>query len=184
MLKLTTTIIGADLSVRGAKKALRAAQDFGLKWHRRQYMPLHFETVARMRYPEAYKQAAGKYSRSGTASTRKHGKVRRDVNKQRRQQRSKEANQQQREERIKRPVYDTGLTRQKILRGGVKVTGRYDKRGMKFNPPFYISINPAGQLNKVEALNAIHPSEESKDAALVEKMFFKNLAKKKTTKKG
>jgi len=184
MLKLTTTIVGTDLRPRIAKKALRDAQDRGLNFHRRKFMPLHFETFSRARYGKEYSKKPGEYSRKSNSS-RKRGTVRRDVERERRMERSKQgSNDSASTAQKKRPLFDTGLTRAKILRGGVKITGRYDKRGMAFNVPFYIKINPPGQLDKVRALNAIHPSEERKDGIIVEKLFFQNLEKNQTTKKG
>jgi len=184
MLELTTTIVGTDLKGRAVKAAMNVSQDRALAFHRAKFMPLHFESFSPARYGSAYSKSPGKYSRD-SKSTRKRGTVRRNVNRERRIEKSSQAaNDTATASKKKRPLFDSGLTRSKILRGGVNITGRYDKRGMIFNPPFYIGINPAGQLNKVNALNAIHSSEENKDAIIVEKLFFKELEKNQTTRKG
>ena len=86
--------------------------------------------------------------------------------------------------RRRRPIFDTGLTEIKVLKGGVKITGRFDKRGITYNVPFYIKINPAGQINKVKALNAINKQEERQLATLTEKKFVKEFEKTKTRKVG
>lgn len=183
MLKVTTTILGTDMSKANAKRSLRVAEDQAIKFHRFKYMPLHFKRVARLRYPQAYKKAGGKYSRSGTS--RKSSQGRRDVNKERRVQRGKEQSTETAvsEESRKRPVFDSGLTQLKVLKGGVKLTGRFDKRGITYPVPFYIKINPAGQLNKVNALNAINSQEETKLGRIAEKVFEKEFNKQTTRKR-
>lgn len=183
MLSVTTTISGTDYGGRGSKAALTAAADKALWFHRKKYMKHHFETYARSKYGAAYNKTPGSYAR-GNASTRKRGNVRKAVNRERRMERAQDSGTESYKERKKRPLYDSGLARRKILGGGVDLLGRYDKRTMRYNPPFYILINPAGQLNKVKALTVVIPSEERKMAIILEKLFFRNLERKQTTKKG
>ena len=183
MLNVTTTILGTDMSKANAKRALRTAEDQAIKFHRFKYMPLHFKRVARVRYPDAYRKTGGKYSRSGV--TRKRGQGRRDVNRERRMQRGKAQSTETAisEESRKRPLFDSGLTQLKVLKGGVKLTGRFDRRGITYPVPFYVKINPAGQLNKVNALNAVNTQEETKLGRITEKVFEKELNKKRTRKR-
>lgn len=183
MLNVTTTILGTDFSKANAKRALKNAQDLAIKLHRRKYMPLHFKKTARFRYPNEYRKTPGKYSRSGVS--RKNGQGRRDVNRERRMVKGKTQSTGITNNQIshKLPIFDSGLTRLKVLRGGVKVTGRFDRRGITYPVPFYIKINPAGQLNKVKALNAINSPEERKLGEVTEKKFIKELEKKTTRKR-
>ena len=183
MIKVSTEISGTEFSGTNAKRAIRVSEDFALKLHRRKFMPLHFKAVARLRYPGEYRKTAGNYSRSG--SSRKDGQGRRNTNRERRMARGVGQSTEERPSvsQVKRPIFDSGLTQLKVLKGGFKVTGRFDSRGVTYNVPFYIKINPAGQINKVKALSAISNQEEKKLGEVTEKKFVKELDKKKTKKK-
>lgn len=184
MINVSTTILGTDFSPANAKRAMRAAEDLALKFHRRRYMPLHFNKVARHRYHVDYLKQPGKYTRK-SQSSRKKGSERSRIDKQRREMSFDPSASDftfRVPEIVRDPLVNSGLTRLKVLKGGVNITGRFDKRGITYNVPFYIKINPAGQINKVRALNAIINQEERKLSEIIEKKFPKELNKKTVRK--
>lgn len=168
MLDIQTKISGSELSSRKAKLAVRSAEETALLHHRETFLPLHFKPAAKFRYPVEYKKQPGKYSRS-SSSTRKRGNVRRQTEKQRKSAR-KSSDQSS---RVKLPLVDSGLTRLKMLSGGVKILGASVRRRIQYNPPFYIFTSAAGQINKARALNALNSQEEIAMVKIVEKEFYK-----------
>jgi len=165
MFQLNTTIKSADLRPRQAKKALRDAQDATLEKHRAEMLPKHFTGQAKYRYPADYK---------------KRGKAHRGI-----QQRNTDTRQRpdlgRKPIRPKMPLVRTGLLRDKMLRGGVKLSGRFDKRKMKYTPPFYTFISAYGQIDKKRALEAINDSEQKKLEAFQDEQFHKNLNENERT---
>jgi len=189
MIRVRTTVTGSDLSKRGSKAAMREASDWGWDYHRRRYMPFHFKKDSYHRYPEYSKN---KPSRTKNSRTRRKVDSRDGKSRLWKEQSKKEADKL-RDQRIKEgktknesklPLVRTGYLRNKILRGPVKHTGASDKRGITYSAPRYTYINPAGSINKVDALHSMTAKEEEDVVGKVGDQFFKNLDKRKSTKKG
>ena len=169
MFEFSLKITGPDLRPRAAKKALRSAEDTALLEHRRKNMPKHFTGQAKYRYPKEYSKVGTRY-----------------IGLQQRKSDPRKRPNAYRAARpgVKKPLVDTGLLQQKMLYGGVIFSGRYDKRKMKYSPPYYASISAYGQINKKAALEAVNAQEEERVAQAVDKEFHKNLEKNQVTKTG
>jgi len=162
MLNVTTIIKGVNTKSPAIKRAMSQAQDSGLSFYREKYLPLHFKAVhARLRYGAAYSKR-GKRSR---------GPQKRSTEKRKREN----AGKVNKDRGNKRPLFRSGLLESKVLAGGVKFTGRWDRRKIKYNPPFYLYISQAGQINKLDALSARTSKEDQKVIEFVGEEFLKNL---------
>ena len=174
MLRVSTIIDGMDTRPATVRRAIREATDYGLEYHRRRYLPMHFKAYAYNRYGSEYTR---KKTVARSTQTRKRGQERRSRG------RSLAAlDGTGKWNRL--PLVHSGVLQEKMLRGGVRVSGRWDKRAMTYSPPFYSYASPVGQLDKVRALTAMLPAEEVDIVAHVEKRLFAILENNRQTQRG
>jgi hypothetical protein len=164
-----------DTSERAVRQAIAEAEDYGLSYHRDRYLKMHFQPYAYHRYPDDFqrkeKLAASTLARKRGAETRRSSVTR---------QKALDGTGK----RNKIPLVHTGLLATKVLRGGVKYSGRWDKRSITYSPPFYAYQSPVGQLDKVKALHAMLPTEEEDIVAHVQERLLKILNDTETKKRG
>jgi hypothetical protein len=170
MITIETIIRGANTNSRAVRRAIGGAQDAALTHHRNTMLPFHFLASAKHRYP------GGAFVKRGLKDRHyKRGKEKR-----------KAANKGRKkiDRKNKIPLFSSGILKSKVLKGGVTSKGRWDRREVKYTPPFYLFISRSGEIDKKAAISATNDTEEREMVKVAGELFLKNLESNKTTKRG
>lgn len=170
MIRTTITVETPDLTRRGMSKVYRAGIDEAFKRHRKQALPRHFRASATTRYGSAYR---------GENRQRKRAYWRQQFQdmtpEQRRAKRAQLARRRDPQNRL--PLVETGRLKRTVLTGRAILTGPVLTRRMVLQslPPYTTRRTP-GTLDKVRAIQAVHPSEEKAFATTVDTAVQKHLS--------
>jgi hypothetical protein len=199
------TISLPDISGRAMTQAALLAVDAALAEHRRAFLPLHFRRSATERYPIEYAQHAANVAKRearrrailtksphgnkisypwistgkrgpgrGSATLKNSVKYHRIAGTERR---DREQDAQKLDPRNEIPLVDSGRLRLTVLAGSTTPTGRLSVRALKFNAvPWYLFPFKASQIDKVRALQALHPEESQAAVTSIERDLSAYLA--------
>ena len=172
-----------DLSARGTKKALRAGLDKALHSHRVKYLPLHFKAIARTRYSSAYRESAkaehsGRFAAKIKAMSNEQRKAFFEERKRQRAQPGQFSRRLPKSQRLL-PLVDKGRLRDAVQNNPAKTMGNINTRSIQISGlPWYLIVQHDGSMDKVKALQAVHPDEEAAFAKIVDFEFNKYLNSK------